>query len=752
MDINDVLSNMTLEEKASFCSGSDCWHTQGIPRLGVPALMFCDGPHGLRKQDILADKDDINNSIKAVCFPTGSLMACSFDRQAMRDLGEVLGEECNAENISILLGPAINIKRSPLCGRNFEYLSEDPYLTGQLGSHYIHGVQKKNVGVALKHFAANNQEYRRLTSSSNMSERTLREIYLSAFEECVKTTRPWSIMCSYNLLNGEQVSENKYLLTDILRNEWGYRGFVMSDWTAVRNRPKGIEAGLDLEMPGNQGMNDGEIIKAVQSGELSMEALDKSVLRILEFINNYTVRKLPGKFDKKAHHEEARRLASESIVLLKNDQQVLPLREGMDGITFIGEFAEKPRYQGGGSSHILSEKVTSAMKAAIKYELIGYSRGYDSTNDEKNERLFNQAVMSAKSASAVVVFAGLPDSYESEGYDRKHMRLPKIQNALIDAICEVNKKVIVVLHHGSPVEMPWIDKVSAVVDVYLGGDAIGGATADVLFGKVNPSGRLPETYPLRLEDTPSYLNFPGDGKNVDYAEGIFVGYRYYDKKKLDVLFPFGYGLSYTTFEYSNLVLDKKEMKDNEILQVSVDVTNTGALPGKEVVQLYVADLAQPMSKPIRELKEFAKIYLEPNETKTITMQLNKRSFAWYNEEISDWYVNDGLYDVQIGKSSREIILKKHIQVNSTTEIPLIVDETTTISDLLKNPRTQALVFERFVKNSAIFKTRSEAITAKMIENMLDGNPLYALRNNGEITNDELRELIIELNDLLTRKM
>lgn len=613
-NIKNLVSQMTLKEKASMCSGTDFWHTDAVERLNIPSVMVSDGPHGLRKQDNEGDHLGMNDSIKAVCFPAACATASSFDKELLYNMGVTLGKECQAENVSILLGPAVNIKRSPLCGRNFEYISEDPYLTGKLSSSYIAGVQSQNIGTSMKHFAVNSQEYRRMSSSSNVDERTLREIYLPAFEMAVKEVQPWTIMCSYNKVNGVFASENKKLLTDILRNEWGFEGYVMSDWGAVNDRVEGVLAGLDLEMPSSNGTNDKKLIEAVNLGILPQEVLDKTVERILTKTFEYVQNQTGGTFDRDADHEKACQIERESIVLLKNNG-ILPLSVDKK-LAFIGEFAGKPRFQGGGSSHINSHKITSALDAVKDSFNVTYAQGYATLKDVTDEKLLEEAVLAAREADIAVLFVGLPDSFESEGYDRQHLNMPNCQNELIEKVCEVQKNVIVVLHNGSPVLMPWLDKVSGVIEAYLGGQAVGQAVADVLFGKTNPSGRLAETFPLRIEDTPAYYNYQGNGEDVDYEEGIFVGYRWYDKRKLDVLFPFGYGLSYTTFSYSNLVVDKEIINEGEIVKVSVDVTNTGNTAGKEVVQLYVSDKTGSAVRPDKELKGFEKAELKPGETKT----------------------------------------------------------------------------------------------------------------------------------------
>ena len=582
-DLKKIISEMTLEEKAGMCSGEDFWRLKKVERLGIPEVMVSDGPHGLRKQPGEADHLGIGESIVAVCFPAACATASSFDTELMNEMGKTLGEECQAENLSVLLGPAVNIKRSPLCGRNFEYLSEDPYLAGKMAASYIRGVQSWDVGTSMKHYAANNQEYNRMSCSSNLSERTFREIYLPAFETAVKEAQPKTIMCSYNKINGEYASENKHLLTEILRDEWGFEGYVMTDWGAVADRVTGIVAGLDLEMPGSHGVNDAKIIAAVKDGSLDEALLDKAVERILKVLFSYADNRHPeAVFDRDADHEKAVKIETECAVLLENNG-ILPLKEGRK-VVYIGEYAEKPRYQGGGSSHINSSKVTSALESAKeKGRPVSYVKGFPFDKDEENAGELAAAVQAAKDAEVAVIFAGLPDLIESEGYDRKDMKLPACQNKLIEEVIKVQPNTVVVLHNGSPVEVPWADKTAAILEMYLGGQGVGEATDKLLYGDVNPSGRLAETFPLRLEDNPSYLNFPGDGVNVDYAEGIYVGYRYYDARKMPVRWAFGHGLSYTEYEYSNLNMPAESLDDKGCVKVTVDVKNTGSMVGKEVV-------------------------------------------------------------------------------------------------------------------------------------------------------------------------
>ena len=688
-NLKELVSQMTLEEKAGMCSGLDFWHLKSVDRLDIPSVMVSDGPHGLRKQDDKADHLGINESIKAVCFPPAVLSACSFDRDLLRELGDTVGKEAQATDVSVVLGPAVNIKRSPLCGRNFEYYSEDPYLAGESAAAFIDGVQSHHVGTSIKHFAANNQELNRMSCSSEVDERTLREIYLPAFETAVRKSQPYTVMCSYNKINGTYSSENPWLLTEVLRDEWGFEGYVMSDWGAVNERVPGLKAGLDLEMPTSGGLTDREIVAAVQDGSLDESVLDQAVERILRITFTWLDNREEQDFTLEADHETARRIAEESMVLLKNEN-VLPLTPS-ENVVFIGGFAKKPRYQGGGSSHINSFRVDSAIDAVRGIAEVSYVEGFSSSKDIYDEKLAAEAVEAAKKADKAVIFAGLPDSFESEGYDRSHMRLPECQDRLIREIAEVQPNTIVVLHNGSPVEMPWKDDVKGLLEAYLGGQAGGSAVVNILYGKVNPSGKLAETLPLKLSDNPSYLNF-AEREKVNYSEGVFVGYRYYDAKEMEVAFPFGHGLSYTTFKYSNLKLDRTEMTDQDTLTVSVDVTNTGSRAGKEVVQLYVSDRTGSVRRPLKELKGYEKVSLDPGETKTVTMTLDKRSFAWYSTELHDWYAASGEYEILIGASSRDIRLTEKIRLHSTRNLPLNLTLNTPMGDLIADERTREFGF------------------------------------------------------------
>ena len=751
-NLKELISQMTLEEKAGMCSGLDFWHLKGVERLGIPSVMVSDGPHGLRKQDQEADHLGINESIKAVCFPPAVLSACSFDRALLERLGETVGDEAQATDLSVVLGPAVNIKRSPLCGRNFEYYSEDPYLAGEAAAAFINGVQSRHVGTSIKHFAANNQEFNRMSASSEVDERTMREIYLPAFETAVKKSQPYTVMCSYNRINGTYASENPWLLTKVLRDEWGFEGYVMSDWGAVNDRVEGLKAGLELEMPASGGINDAEIVKAVQEGTLDEAVLDRAVERILNIVFEYVDNRKEQPLTLEKDHEFAQHVAEESIVLLKNEA-VLPLEE-QENVAFIGGFVKNPRYQGGGSSHVNSFKVTSAWDALEEKKNVTYAEGFSSEKDEYDEKLAAEAIETAKKADKAIIFAGLPESFESEGYDRKHMHLPECQNKLIEEIVKVQPNTIVVLHNGAAVEMPWLKSVKGLVEAYLGGQAVGQALVNIMYGAVNPSGKLAETLPIKLEDNPSYLNF-GDGVKVEYHEGIFVGYRYYEKKKMDVAFPFGHGLSYTTFKYSNLRTDKDTMTEGETIQVSVDVTNIGDRAGKEIVQLYVSDLTNAARRPEKELKGFEKVALNPGETKTVTFTVDKRSLAWYNTEIQDWYAASGTYEILIASSSRDIRLTKTIQWESAQILPLHLHLNTTLGELLSDERTKALGKELKGKLDSFFggldgeanepTEGDEAVSDDMGDAIAFSMPIRNVVSFGLCDKEELIKRLEELN-------
>ncbi|MCL2079948.1 MAG: glycoside hydrolase family 3 C-terminal domain-containing protein [Oscillospiraceae bacterium] len=694
MDIKKLIGEMTLEEKAMLCSGLNFWETKPVERLDIPKIMMTDGPHGLRK---VASGPSTGHrpSKEATCFPPAVLSACSFDRELLYELGAAIGQEALSENVRIVLGPGVNIKRSPLCGRNFEYFSEDPYLAGEMAASFIDGVQGKGVGTSIKHFAANNQETRRWSSDSVIDERTLREIYLPAFKKAITKAKPATVMCSYNRLNGEYASENRRLLTEILRDEWGFEGIVISDWGAVNDRVLGLKAGMDLEMPGAAvPSNDELIVRAVRAGELDEAVLNLAAERILTVISKYkgdksrTGDEETRTFDVDAHDAIARKIASESMVLLKNEDNILPLSKTAK-VAIIGEMAEKPRYQGSGSSAVNAFRVTSALEAARGCAAVTYSKGYDVKNcDEPSQQLMAEAVSAAKSADVCVVFVGLPHHYESEGYDRLHMRMPEGMNKLILAVASANPNVVVVLSNGAPVEMPWAGEVKGILEGYIGGQAGGGAACDILFGDVNPCGKLAETLPIKLSDNPSYLYYFGERDTTQYREGIFVGYRYYDKKEMEVLFPFGHGMSYTSFEYSNLRLSSAKIDDTQTLTVTANIKNTGNAAGKEIVQLYVGqkNIDDRLIRAEKELRGFAKISLAPGESKAVEFTLDKSAFSYYNTQIADFHVLSEDYIIMVGRSSRDIALCGEVYVKSTVKAPQRANPNTTVRDIRRMER------------------------------------------------------------------
>jgi beta-glucosidase len=694
VNIRALLKKMTLEEKASLCCGGGFWNTQALPELGIPGITLTDGPHGVRKQSGGADHLGLNESVKTTCFPTAAGLAASWNRELLYRVGAALGEECQAEDVQIILGPGANIKRSPLCGRNFEYFSEDPYLSAQLAAKHIQGVQSQGVGASLKHFAVNNQETKRFNIDVVIDERTLREIYLASFEGAVVDGRPWTVMAAYNRINGEFCSQNKKLLTEILRDEWGFEGFVVSDWFAVSERDRGLAAGLDLEMPTSAGLGKAAILGALKKGGLSEETLDKSAARILRVIFKAVEGKRENpRYDKTAHHELAKEAARESMVLLKNEDHILPLKK-QGKIAVIGPFAKTPRFQGAGSSYINATRVDipweEIQKTAPAAELL-YAEGFPLGDDAVNPEMLGEARKTAAAADVCLVFAGLPDHHDSEGKDRGSLGLPENQNTIIEEIVKVQKNVVVVLTSGSAVEMPWVHQVKGILNAYLGGQAMAGAAAEILFGDCNPSGKLAETFPQHLRDTPCFINFPGGSRQVEYREGLFVGYRYYDKTGVPPLFPFGYGLSYTTFAYSDLRLDKTEMRDTEELRISLRVKNTGARAGKETVQLYVRDPEAGVVRPIKELKGFEKIDLPPGEEKRIEFTLGKRAFAFYDSDLKDWRVETGDFEILIGKSSAEITLSAPVHVVSTTAVKKGYTLDSTLADIKDEPAAAQLL-------------------------------------------------------------
>lgn len=743
-DLDAIIAALTLEEKASLCSGRDFWTTKAVERLGILSWMMTDGPHGLRKQSADPSQLGLLASIPATCFPSGSGLASTWNPELVEDVGRALGREARAEGVGVVLGPGANIKRSPLCGRNFEYFSEDPFLAGELAKGHIRGLQAEGVGASLKHFAANNQETARMLVDAVVDERTLREIYLPAFEAAVKEARPWTVMCSYNKLNGTYASEHPWLLTTLLRDEWGYEGAVVTDWGACNERVAGLAAGQDLEMPGYGGISDAEIVAAVKAGGLDEAALDRAVRRNLELTFKVLDAQAAagahgatgatgaagaaGAALHDAHHALARRVAAESMVLLKNEGGILPLK-GRGKIAFIGAFAREPRYQGGGSSHINPARMDDAVDEARV--AVSFAAGYAPRGLEPDPALLAEARAVAAAADVAMLFVGVPDVLESEGFDRRDMSLPRSHEALIADVLSVQKNVVVVLSNGAPVEMPWIDRVGAVLESYLGGQAWGGAVADILFGKVSPSGRLAETFPKRLEDNPSFLNFPGELRRVEYREGIFVGYRYYDAAKVEPLFPFGHGLSYSKFEYSNLRLDRSAMRDSETLRLSVDVRNSGVVAAQETVQIYVGAVAPKLPRPPRELKAFRKVALAPGETRTLEFGLGKRAFAHWSVAHHDWVVDSGDYAVAAAASSRDLRLQATLRVESTAPDLHDWDMNATLGELAENPAAEARAKQFLGAATGMFGGfEPDSPEARMMEALVRELPLRSLARLG----------------------
>jgi beta-glucosidase len=684
-NLEAIIAKMTLEEKAALCTGGSPWTTTPIERLGVPAMTVSDGPHGVRR--VANVNDFIAGSLPATCFPTASCMASTWNTDLIHALGQALAEECIALKVDLILGPGVNMKRSPLGGRNFEYYSEDPYLAGEMAANFINGVQSKGVGTSLKHFATNNQEFQRMTISADVDERSLREIYLPAFETAVKKAQPWTVMCAYNKLNGTYGSENHKLLVDILKEEWGFEGFVVSDWGAVHDRVVSLKSGLDLEMPGPRERRVKAVVEAVRSGEIDESILNESVRRILGIVFKPAKTPKGGSFDIAAHHVLARKVAAEGMVLLKNNG-ILPLKNHQH-IAVIGRAAEEAHFQGGGSSHINPTMVDNPFKELQKIAVdseLSYAEGYPA-GTAFDQSLIDSAVNNARSADVALLYLALPESKESEGYDRPDLDLTRQQVALIKAVTAVQPKTVVILNNGAPIAMnEWIDGTAAVLEAWMMGQAGGGAIADVLYGKVNPSGKLAETFPLKLVDTPAHINFPGGNGEVRYGEGIFIGYRYYNTKEVSVQFPFGYGLSYTTFGYSNLKVSSSSFKDVDGLTVSVDVKNTGKLAGKEVVQVYVHDHKSKLIRPPKELKGFIKVELQPGETKTLTLALDFRSFAYFHPSYKQWITEDGEFDILIGASVNDIRCTQTVTLQSTQELPSLLNNESTLRDWMEDSR------------------------------------------------------------------
>lgn len=682
-------SDLTLEEKAALTSGADFWTTKAIDRVGIPSVMMTDGPHGLRKQSGATDHLGLASSVPATCFPPAVGIGSSWDPEIIERVGAAIGVEAAIEDVAVVLGPGINIKRSPLCGRNFEYFSEDPIVSGVLGAASVRGIQSKGVGTSLKHFAANNQEFDRMRASSDVDPRPLREIYLRGFERVVKDASPWTVMCSYNKLNGVWTSEDPWLLTSVLRDDWGFDGLVVSDWGAVNDRVAGIAAGLDLEMPSSGGRTDAQLVAAVREGELAESVLDTAAGRAIELVRKAGERPAAeGPLDVDAHHALAREAAGRSIVLLKNDGALLPLAADQT-VAVIGAFATEPRFQGAGSSLINPTRVDKALDElrAVGGENVSHAPGFAveggsiAASGRSADDLRAEAVEVAAAADVAVLFLGLPAAEESEGFDRDHIDLPAEQLAVLDAVLEVNPRVVVVLSNGGVVALPFADRVPAIVEGWLLGQAGGSAVADVLYGAVNPSGKLTETVPVRLEDNPSFGNFPGEFGHVRYGEGLLVGYRWYDAKGLEVTFPFGHGLSYTTFAYGAATAEVRA--DGDVV-VRVDVTNSGDRDGREVVQVYVAPTTSIVQRAPRELKAFASVALAAGETRTVELVVRREDLAYWDIRVDRWVVEGGAYAVDVAASSRDIRSTVTVDI-SGDEVRQELTMNSSVGDLLAHP-------------------------------------------------------------------
>ncbi len=685
-DVAALIAEMTLEEKVSLTSGTDFWYTKAIERLRVPSVMLTDGPHGLRKQRGGGDHLGIGDSVAATCFPPAAGLGSSWDAELVERVGAALGLEAAIEGVGVVLGPGINIKRSPLCGRNFEYFSEDPIISGILGAALVNGIQSRGVGASLKHFAANNQEHDRMRVSSDVDARPLREIYLRGFRRVVEEARPWTVMCSYNRINGVHAAQDRWLLTTVLRDEWGFDGLVVSDWGAVDDRAAALAAGTDLEMPGASGA-DADVIAAVESGALDETVVDAAAARVVDLARRaQPVAASTGRsLDVDAHHALAREAAGRSIVLLKNDGAVLPIARAAR-IAVSGVFAAEPRYQGAGSSMINPtrldiplDEICAAAAGAVTYSA-GFTAAADEPADEA-ERLRREAATAAADADVAVIFVGLPARMESEGYDRDDIDLPAAQLDLIDAVRAANPNTVVVLSNGGVVALPFAARVPAILEAWLLGQAGGGAIADVLFGVVNPSGRLTETIPVRLADTPAYLDFPGEFGHVRYSEGLCVGYRWYDARELDVTFAFGHGLSYTTFEYG---ASQATVSDDGDIDVRVAVTNTGPVDGREVVQVYASPVSGTVRRPPRELKAFTSVALAAGETREVTLTIRREDLTYFDIRVDTWVVEGGTYIIDVAASSRDIRSSVRVDIDGD-EVRVPLTRSSSIGEVLANP-------------------------------------------------------------------
>lgn len=745
--ISQLISELTIEEKVALCSGRDDWSTMPIERLDIPWIWLADGPHGLRRAPA-TNKPGYGDQLLATCFPTASALAATWDLDLVYKVGQTLADEAQSQGVSVLLGPGVNIKRSILGGRNFEYFSEDPILSGEMGAAYINGVQSQGVGTSLKHFTANNVETMRMYNNSNVDSRTLHEIYLTPFEIAIKKAQPWTVMACYNRVQGEYGTQSSFLLTDILKKDWGFEGIVISDWFAVVDRVEAMKAGMHIEMPKVSSVNNAIAVEAIKNGELDIAVVDALVKDILTVVfKANSLQKEDAKLNVEKHHAFARKVASEAATLLKNENDVLPIsKDKYKKVAIIGEFATAPRYQGNGSSQVRPTKLDNALEL-IKEEYgegieITYAQGYNLA-DDNDVSLIPEAKKVASEADVVLVFSGLPLQYESEGIDRTHIQMPPSHNKLISEVSAVQKNTVVVLTNGSAVTMPWIKNVAGVLETWLGGQAGAGGIADILFGIVNPSGKLAETFPMRLEDTPAFFNFPGEQGDVLYGERIFVGYRYYDERKIEPLFPFGYGLSYTSFEYSDLKLSSKNTTDKEGLTVSLTIKNIGKVKGKEIVQLYVSDTKSTLQRPEKELKKFVKIELEPGEEKEVSFKLDSRDFSYFDAKRNMWIAESGEYVISAAASSRDIRLSETVNLKSTQEVPLAFDEYTFFIEYWNNKQTREILLEYMPNWIKGIVTEGDEAEIREYQDFMVEHPIikYPYITHGEITHEQVKELV-----------
>lgn len=762
----EKLGSLTLEEKIRMLSGKDWWQTVDYPEKGIPSITLADGPCGLRKQEGESDHLGIHDSIPATATVSGACLAATWSRECAEKNGRILGEEAADANVDVLLAPALNLVRSPLCGRNFEYFSEDPYLTGEIAAFYAKGVQGAGVGCCLKHFAANNQETEREYINAVIDERTLRELYLPGFEKAVKEAHPMAVMTALNQINGEYGAEHQHLLQDILREEWGFDGFTVSDWFGIVHPDRAVAAGMDLDMPYSEGVGTEKIAKAVEAGILSEEAIDRCCLNLLRAVER-SVRMREERSDKsreelhRAHHETVRDIAREGIVLLRNEDDILPLRSGQK-LAVIGGYAKEPRYTLEGSARVIRTDLDIPYDYIARYAAktqcgLSYAQGYAEEgavkeHSSESENLEREALRLAEENDVVLFFLGQPAGVEMEGHDRKKISLPERQEALLQKICEANPNVIVIMSNASAVAMPWKDKVKGIVECFMAGQGMGAALADILFGTVNPSGKLPVSFTKRVEDTSAYFGFPGSKKEVVYTEGVFVGYRYYDKKRTDLLFPFGHGLSYTQFAYSDLRAEREVFgEEEESISMTLKVKNIGERAGAEVVQLYVGMFDYIEKRPEKELKGFHKVFLEAGEEREVTFMLTKRDFAFYYAEKESWYVPDGTYRLKVGASCQDIRLEKELTVYGKTKHRKPVSGWSTIGRLRETEAGEKVFDKILTELKPYFLQEGErsANPFQMLlsESRIDEMPLryINLLTNGRVDNDCLLNWIEEAN-------